>query len=383
MKTALGWLAAATFLGSAATAAHAQNSVTLYGLIDEGLNFTSNAKEHGTFQMKSGDTVGSRWGLTGTEDLGGGYHAIFRLENGFDLNSGALKQGGREFGRQAYVGLQSDQYGSVTLGRQYDPTIDLWSGLTGAGGVSGDVASHPFDNDNADWDFRVDNSVKYTSQTFHGLKAEAMYGFSNDTNFANNRLYSAALQYKMADLTGVLGYMKIDAGGSANGAVATDAAFTGSSEQNIVAAVSYAFARSSVGFSYSHVDVYDPTASAYIASTATQPPGSHWQSWKFNNFEVNGKYSFTPTLWLFGAYTFTEAQLHSNINGFEPKWHQISLMLDYDLSRRTSLYLQGAYQHVVSAHTGTAFDFALTPASAGASSGENQTVVRVGMIHRF
>jgi len=50
MKTALGWLAAATFLGSAATAAHAQNSVTLYGLIDEGLNFTSNAKDTARFR---------------------------------------------------------------------------------------------------------------------------------------------------------------------------------------------------------------------------------------------------------------------------------------------------------------------------------------------
>ncbi|MBB2929222.1 porin [Paraburkholderia silvatlantica] len=383
MRKTAGLAAAVAVLGGTAATAHAQSSVTLYGIIDEGINYTSNAHGHGTFQMKSGDTLGSRWGLQGTEDLGGGYHAIFRLESGFDVNSGALKQGGRLFGRQSYVGLQSDRAGTLTFGRQYDPTIDLWSGMTGAGGVSGDIASHPFDNDNADFDFRVNNSVKYTSPTIDGFKAEAMYGFSNDTNFANNRLYSAAVQYRMAGLTAALGYLKANSPGSANGAVSTDAVFTGSSEQNIVAAVAYSFSQTKVGFAFSHVDVYDPIANAYIASTATQPPGGRWQSWKFTNYEVNARYAFTPALWLFGAYTFTDAQLHSTVGTYEPKWHQLSLMLNYDLSRRTAVSLQGVYAHVVSAHTGTAFDFPTTPASAGPSTSENQTVVRLAMIHRF
>ncbi|WP_414449431.1 porin [Burkholderia sp. 22PA0099] len=386
MRFAARWTAAAVLFGGTAAVAHAQSSVTLYGIIDEGLNFTSNARGKGTFQMKSGDTFGSRWGLKGVEDLGGGYRAVFQLENGFDVNSGALKQGGREFGRQAWVGLQSERLGTVSFGRQYDPTIDLWSGYTGAGGVSGDVASHPFDNDNADFDFRVNNSVKYVSPTFGGLKAEAMYGFSNDPGFANNRLYSAAVQYRVGGLSAALGYLRTDAAGSAgsaNGAVGSDAAFSGSSEQNIVAGLSYTFSTAKIGVSYSHVDVYDPTASAYIAAAATQPVGGRWQSWKFDNYEVNGKYWITPALWLFGAYTFTDARLSANIGTYQPKWHQFSLMVNYDLSKRTALYVQGMYQHVVSAHTGTAFDFATTPASAGASSGENQTLVRLGMIHRF
>ncbi len=91
------WLPALLVAGTA----HAQSSITLYGLIDEGLNFTSNAGGHNAYQLKSGDTYGSRWGLKGSEDLGGGYHAIFLLENGFDNNSGTLGQGQRMFGRQA------------------------------------------------------------------------------------------------------------------------------------------------------------------------------------------------------------------------------------------------------------------------------------------
>ena len=87
-----------------ASAAHAQNSITLYGLVDEGLNFTSNAQGHSAYQMKSGDFYGSRWGFKGSEDLGDGYRAIFQLENGFNASNGAPGHDSREFGRQAYVG---------------------------------------------------------------------------------------------------------------------------------------------------------------------------------------------------------------------------------------------------------------------------------------
>jgi predicted porin len=43
---------------------------------------------------------GSRWGVFGTEDLGGGLKAVFRLESGFDVNNGSMSQGSRLFGRQ-------------------------------------------------------------------------------------------------------------------------------------------------------------------------------------------------------------------------------------------------------------------------------------------
>jgi predicted porin len=68
--------------------------------------------------------------LKGEEDLGGGLKAIFQLENGFDPGTGKLNQGGREFGRQAFVGLTRDQWGTVTLGRQYDPLVDMVQGIT-------------------------------------------------------------------------------------------------------------------------------------------------------------------------------------------------------------------------------------------------------------
>ena len=96
------WLAGLSMI-VISTGAMAQSSVTLYGLIDESLNYVSNEGGHSAFTQTSGNVKGSRWGIKGTEDLGGGYQAIFTLENGFALNNGALGQGGLEFGRQAFV----------------------------------------------------------------------------------------------------------------------------------------------------------------------------------------------------------------------------------------------------------------------------------------
>jgi predicted porin len=63
-------------------------------------------------------------GLRGTEDLGGGVRTVFVLKNGFELNNGRLAQGGAEFGRQAFVGFETDRLGTITLGRQYDSVVD-------------------------------------------------------------------------------------------------------------------------------------------------------------------------------------------------------------------------------------------------------------------
>src|ERR1700730_17179701 len=121
----------------AASAAHSQSSVTLYGLIDAGL-----------FQAASGTINGSRFGLRGAEDLGGGLKAIFVLENGFNVQNGKLGQNSRMFGRQAFVGLSSSQFGTVTLGRQYDSLVDFVAPLSATAGTFGDTGfAHPFDND--------------------------------------------------------------------------------------------------------------------------------------------------------------------------------------------------------------------------------------------
>ena len=142
--------------------AHAQSSVTLYGLIDESIQYVNNATPHGgsLVQLFGGNLQAPRFGLKGTEDLGGGLKAIFQLENGFDVNTGKLGQGGLMFGRQAYVGLTGDSWGTATAGRQYDPLVDMVQPLT-ADNYFGSTFTTPGDVDNNDNSFRVNNSVKY------------------------------------------------------------------------------------------------------------------------------------------------------------------------------------------------------------------------------
>ena len=92
-------------LGAFASVTHAQSSVTLYGIIDEGFNINTNAGGQHLYNLSSSVIQGTRFGLRGAEDLGSGLKAIFTLENGFDVNTGKLGQGGLMFGRQAYVGV--------------------------------------------------------------------------------------------------------------------------------------------------------------------------------------------------------------------------------------------------------------------------------------
>ncbi len=99
--------------------AFAQSSVTLYGIADTSVRYLTNADSanNNKLSMTNGAISNSRWGVKGTEDLGGGLSAIFRLESGINLQDGTGSDSQRLFNRYAYVGLSS-AYGTLTLGRQ-------------------------------------------------------------------------------------------------------------------------------------------------------------------------------------------------------------------------------------------------------------------------
>lgn len=116
--------AAALLAGVSASAAMAQSNVTMYGLVDTGLVYTTNVNAAGANMTKMPSLTGSfpsRLGFRGNEDLGGGLQAVFTLEMGLSPDTGSMGQGNRLFGRQATVGLKG-AFGTVTLGRQINMT---------------------------------------------------------------------------------------------------------------------------------------------------------------------------------------------------------------------------------------------------------------------
>ena len=81
-------------LAASVVGAHAQSSVTLCGIVDAGISYFSNTATQGRVDFGSGDAFGDRWGMKGNEDLGGGRSAIFQLENGFNIGTGAFGASG-------------------------------------------------------------------------------------------------------------------------------------------------------------------------------------------------------------------------------------------------------------------------------------------------
>ena len=143
--------------------AFAQTNVTVYGVIDTAIRYTSNqVTANGALAsqtaMTEGAFQGSRIGFKGTEDLGGGTAAFFQLENGFQSNNGAFDQQGQLFGRQAFVGLKNSNLGQLTIGRQYGlafETLGNYDPLGIGNFVENEWSAFLYG-------IRFDNTVKYT-----------------------------------------------------------------------------------------------------------------------------------------------------------------------------------------------------------------------------
>ncbi|KAE8757664.1 porin [Paraburkholderia madseniana] len=377
-----------------ATVAHAQSSVTLYGLLDAGVTYTNNQHVSGTtghsnVQATSGNLNSDRWGLRGSEDLGSGMHAIFTLENGFSITNGKLGQGGRMFGRQAWVGLATDQYGSVTLGRQYDSVVDYLGPMSLTGTQYGGTQfAHPFDNDNLDNSFRVDNAIKYASANYSGLKFGGVYGFSNQAGaFANNRLYSLGASYNTGPLNVAAAYMEINqpgvnSGGALDGtSTSADAPFTAQRQRVWGAGANYSFGAATVGLVWTQTKL-DSATTISTGSPSSPTKFGNASGLSFNNYELNARYDLTPAWRISGAYTFTDGRLSNATTNAKPKWNQISLLSDYALSKRTDLYLEGVYQHVNGA-SGTVLNGALINGIGAQSATNTQVAVTAGIRTRF
>ncbi|MBR8360324.1 porin [Burkholderia vietnamiensis] len=376
-----------------AGSAHAQSSVTLYGTIDAGLDYISHQKSPAgagpAYGVQSGNVSTSRWGLRGAEDLGGGLGAVFTLENGFNGANGKFGNGGDEFGRQAWVGLSSRRWGTVTLGRQYDFLVDFVAPLSATGsGFGGNIADHPYDNDNLANDTRMNDAVKFSSANYGGFSFGGAYGFSNQGGGAgNNNAYSVGAQYVNGPVDLAVAYLQSNQPGGVNAPQNTggslsssdgDAMLVGGRWRTFGAGAHYAFDHATVGFVYTRTILNDPRELSQGG-----PYGAvNGRLLTFSNYELNARYFVQPAFSLGGSYTLTQGRFDDAGRSIAPTWSQFMLQADYALSHRTDLYLEGVYQRVTGADgvavLGNAGIFNLA-----ASGNDRQAVVAAGIRHKF
>ncbi|MFD1560564.1 porin [Paraburkholderia silviterrae] len=357
----------ALLLVAASGLASAQSNVTLYGIIDSGISYYDHATASGGSVVGMPTLTGespSRWGLKGTEDLGGGYKAFFVLENGFQPGTGALNYGGRLFGRQANVGVSSD-YGSLTLGRQMNMTMYALSNADVIG-----PSIHSLNNfDSYLPNARSDNAVGYLGK-FHGVTLGATYSFGRDAagpagpaatncggqvpgNFIACRQYTALLAYDSASF-GVAASYDVMRGGAGASTPLNNSAYTDT--HNVV----------------DGYVVLGPTKIGFGWIRNNSSAATHLQT---DIFFAGATYFVTPSL------SFDAEGVRYLQRGPAGKNDANSTLLvgraNYLLSKRVTVYTSVGYM----------FNSALAanPVAAGGTvgAGKDQLGVMVGMQHRF
>jgi len=354
--------------------AHAQSSVVLYGQATANVTYANNTQSAGT--SRSGRPVGgplvaqlddgasglssSRWGIKGVEDLGGGYKAIFNLEDGFNINNGAFQNGGAEFGRLAFVGLTSDSYGTFTLGRQGDTSVEFVSPLTYEW-HGGNLALHPADYDDLVFSRHLNSSLKYLSPKYGGFRFGGLYSVGGVAgSVTQDQIWSVGALYTGGAIS--VAASIIDARnpnnsfygtnpsssatgnnmGSPGSATAPEsnpaiAGFASArSQRTITAAATYTVGGAIMGLEYSNAQF------SGLGATPSLNTLNYSGSTTLSTYGVNLRYYITPVVVVGTSYDYT----HGGNVGQKGSatYQQLNVGVGYLLSKATELYLGGAYQ---------------------------------------
>jgi outer membrane protein OmpU len=357
-------ITASSALAAAIPAAHAQSSVTLYGLIDEGITYLNNQGGHSLVKAEDYNLSASRIGFTGREDLGGGTAAIFKLESGLNVNTGALRQGGLQFGRGAWVGLTNDKYGTLTMGRNWDqmtlalavfhPAITI--GLNGA---------TPGDADRVCGEF-LNNSITYTSPNLKGFQFSAEYSLAGDGTSTTNggAALSGGATYTNGAFNAGVALTRVNAATFAPGAaLGLNEAF-GVPVKSTTSFVLDQYRTVGVGASYQ----FKPVRVAAIYTN------THYElhaddTMTLQMFGLSAIYQVTPSL------SSSVGYLHSKMA--DSTWNIYSAILDQSLSKRTDVYVSADFEKATGPHVVAQL------ALEGPSSTGSQLALRVGLRHRF
>lgn len=356
-----------------------QSSVTLYGIVDVGIGYESVDGPNGYSQSRTGliDGVnsGSRFGFRGVEDLGGGLRAIFTLEGGFNASNGESGQSDRLFGRRATVGLQSDAWGTLELGRQTNLASTYIGDNVSPFGTSWRTANigTTFSAANT---MRLDNLVLYQTPNIGGFQFGAGYSFNGDstrvnnngqnTGFGtgdNNRMITTALRYSNGPVYLAAAYDRF---------TPTNAAVGGQSPARIESYMlggTYNFEIAKLALAWGQ------TRDGWFIGQNMGGTPDNGDYDNFGTFTLSEGFRANSTMVgvtvPLGATSVLASWQRADPNndsltGDDQTMNVYSLGMTYDLSRRTNLYAYGSY--------GDNYAF-----NADAS---NRTVV-AGIRHRF
>jgi len=321
--------------------AAAQSSVTIYGIMDGGVEYVNKQRVGSNLQrVVSGAESGSRLGYRGIEDLGGGLRAVFTLESGLNIDDGTYAQGGLAFGREASVGI-GGSWGQVTLGRQA-PALNMLAVAFDPLGRPSRYSSPTIDPLYAG---RVNNVASY-SVTMGSSRFVAEYGFGEVQGSRRAGHYLGAYgSTVLGDLT--LGFAYDEQGGAT-------VALSGDTVKRTSVATLYRVGVATLGVGFT--DRRNELAAG---------PTRVSQYW------VGAKAQIAPLWYTAVAYYVADTRNSPD------KASMLSLLTTYAFSRRTDVYL-----HVATTHNSARTNLGVT-GFATTIAGESQQGVTIGLRHLF
>jgi predicted porin len=341
---------------------HAQSSsVTLWGQVDSGLTYISNKKGGSSVGTASGIGSPTRWGLQGSEDLGGGYRTVFMLESGFNINSGTLIKTNTLFDRQAYVGIDGP-FGTLTFGRQSDLMDDVAIRYSNAFWNRNLYSFHAGNLDSLTNGYQIENAVKFRSTSFAGVHFGGMYGFTGSD--ATGHTIGAYTTYDTGPLSMGVTYMSTKRRVLDMYTYFGFTSFLGQTLSSSTTFQSNEVNNLGIGLTYQITQPWLVNA----LFTRTDIKGAN-SSVHVDNQDIGTLYRFTAAEAVTLDYTYSRMG--------SDHWNTAQVGNLYSLSKRTQLQATLTYQRA----SGDGATAATYP--NGNSSNRSQLLVHAGMTHSF
>ncbi|MGF6959739.1 porin [Paraburkholderia youngii] len=378
MRFSAKTLCGATLLLAAGGAA-AQSSVTIYGVVDAFVQYLNNGGS-ASISQRSGGATGSLFGLTGREDLGGGLQARFDIETGYNVNNGTLFADTTTlFYRQAWVGLFDQKYGSLTFGRQYQPTFtvaysadpfrlnEVLSPVT-ANILAVDRNTLATQNITG----RTSNAMLYQSPDLAGARLYAMYAFAATVTqpvpATTGNVLDLAATYSGYGLYAGVAY-QVQHPGTETIALGPFSSLNLVATEHFTGALAYHLGVVNVQLLYSYARPKDAARGSAAAVVGAAHPVSVAQ--------IGATIQATP------QDVIEISGLERNVRGSHDNTPGIELGCDHLLSKRTSLYVRAAYMKNNGTATTSWPGIRVVTSTGAPDFGASQTLVAVGVTHRF